>query len=523
VAGIFTSLFEGVMLSGLLPFIRNGNQRVIKPILLAVYVLIVSVLLYSLFADLTYDDPFITYRYAQNLHRGLGFVYNPNERVLSTTTPLFTLILAVLDLFGSDLPHLANLIGAFSLAIGGAFLWDLGRTWDSPFVSWAGLLLYPTFSLLIVTLGSESTFYLALCLGVFALYARRHYRMTALLASLAVLTRADGVLMVVVLGLDYLFQAVNETESFQSNGKLRRGADILKRIPWKAVFLFLVLTFAWYLFAWVYFGSPFPATLATKQHQAVMAISQRFASGFLGILGWYRPLWQYWISALLAVMGIVWAFWKQRRWPVFLIWPIIYFVAYSLLGVSSYFWYYAPLAPGFVVAIGLGLSWISMGVKKGLPQSFFGVPRVFGMLAAGMLLLLAILQVGQLGQVRQNINSRYRIYHAIGWWLSANTPPDASIGALEVGIIGYYAHRPMVDFAGLIQPDVAAEMRYDTTYEDTAVWAVERYHPDYLVLASEGYGKLKQAYVNQSCQPLVRFPGDAYGFEQDFQIYDCQW
>src|SRR5215211_293852 len=44
------------------------------------------------------DDSYITYRYAHNLLTGRGFVYNPGEHVLSTTTPLYALILA---LFGT--------------------------------------------------------------------------------------------------------------------------------------------------------------------------------------------------------------------------------------------------------------------------------------------------------------------------------------------------------------------------------------------------------------------------------------
>jgi len=41
----------------------------------------------------------------------------------------------------------------------------------------------------------------------------------------------------------------------------------------------------------------------------------------------------------------------------------------------------------------------------------------------------------------------------IVWSESAkdNTPPDALVGALEIGAIGYYSDRPIVDFAGLIQ------------------------------------------------------------------------
>jgi hypothetical protein len=130
-------------------------------ILVVVYLVGTSLLLYSFFSNWGYDDPFITYRYAANLQHGLGFVYNPGERVLSTTTPLFTLLLALLGNLWPDLPHLANLLGAVSLAIGGVCLWDLAQTWKAPLVGWSGLLLYPVFPLLAATLGSETLLYLA--------------------------------------------------------------------------------------------------------------------------------------------------------------------------------------------------------------------------------------------------------------------------------------------------------------------------------------------------------------------------
>ena len=62
-------------------------------------------------------------------------------------------------------------------------------------VGWAGLLLYPTFPLLLGTLGSETPLYLAFCLSAFAFYARKKYSLTAICVALAVLTRPDGILV----------------------------------------------------------------------------------------------------------------------------------------------------------------------------------------------------------------------------------------------------------------------------------------------------------------------------------------
>src|SRR5262245_29668992 len=62
------------------------------------------------------DDFFITYRYADNLARGLGFTFNPGERVFGTTAPGFALLLALLSATTRlDVPALGTLTTAVAL------------------------------------------------------------------------------------------------------------------------------------------------------------------------------------------------------------------------------------------------------------------------------------------------------------------------------------------------------------------------------------------------------------------------
>lgn len=482
-----------------------------KQIALAIYLFLTTIVIFATFSRWGYDDPFITYRYAANLQHGLGFVYNPGERVLSTTTPLFTLLLALLGNLWTDLPRLANLLGAFSLAMGGLFLWDLAHTWQAPLVGWSGLLLYPTFPLLVSTLGSETLLYLAFCLGAFAFYARQRYPLTAVCAALAILTRPDGVLVAFILAAHYFLW-------------------IRRPVPWLALALFLGLTVPWFAFAWAYFGSPLPATLAVKQHQGAMAISQRFAPGLLTILREYVR-WPYLLEAGLAAAGAVFLLRRARPWVLFLAWTMLYFLAYSALGVSRYFWYYAPLVPGFIVLLGLGISSISRGGPCARPSGPCIRPReafpshrtaLFYIATLALLLLLVPAQVYDLGQLRQHPDNRLMIYPVVGEWLLDHTPPDASVGTLEVGLIGYYSQRRMIDFAGLIQPQVSNQLTAHTTYEDAALWAVEHYRPDYLVLHENLFPRLEQGYVAQHCIVIQRFPGKAYGYSTDLNVYTCK-
>lgn len=472
-----------------------------------------GIFLFGLFGNWAYDDPFITYRYADNLRRGVGFVYNPGEKVLSTTTPLFALMLALLGQFWLDLHVLANFLGVIALVLGGVFLWDLGHKWKTPAAGWAALLLYPTFPLLVTTLGSETPLYLALCIGAFAFYARKRYLLVGLFAALAILTRPDGALVPVILGIDYFLRAK-------------------RPIPRKALLIFLLLVLSWFVFAWIYFGTPIPATLATKQSQGEMAISQHFAPGIKKIVQNYFARWNYWIEALLAGIGLVYIGWKARRWTSFIVWPVAYFVSYTILGVTGYFWYYAPLVPGFVALVGLGITAVSgsgwlewkysaSGTTSKTDRVSIFRARLSHIVVGLLVVFLFGFQVSDLWRVSVNPDKRFIIYRAVGEWLQVNTSPDDTIGVLEVGIIGYYAQRQMVDFAGLIQPQVAKTLSENTTYEDAAIWAVNNYQVDFLVLPSGAFPRLEAGFVTQYCQQVTQFPGEQFDHLFDLDIFSC--
>jgi hypothetical protein len=48
---------------------------------------------------------------------------------------------------------------------------------------------------------------------------------------------------------------------------------------------------------------------------------------------------------------------------------------------------------------------------------------------------------------------------AVAQWLDRNTPPDALIAAHDIGAIGYFTRRPLLDLAGLISPEVIPFIR----------------------------------------------------------------
>lgn len=459
------------------------------------YLGIVCIILIAVSRDRAYDDPFITYRYAQNVRAGLGFVYNPGQRVLSTTTPLYTLVLASLGLVWSDLPTLSNVIGIVSLMVCGLFVYRLGQASGNARAGAIGALLFPFSPLMVSTIGAETCFYTMLVLGALCLQSEEKYGGAMLMAALATLTRSDGVLVAGVLFLDYVLR--------------------YRRLPWSAALVYCLVIAPWYLFSWAYFGSPFPVTLLAKQQQGQMAISQSFAAGFRDLLvSRLRSCWSL-PGTLLLLLGWYTISAKASRWLLILAWGCTYFVAYVLLGVSRYFWYYAPLVPVGVVGVGMGVSWLWTWCGRRSSA------------VAQSLLRTALVAAAMLPQVRATaLASSYRdprasIYRDVGTWLAENTPPDALVGTLEVGIIGYYAGRQMVDFAGLIQPAVAEQMTRDTTYDDTAQWAVGTYSPDYVVMNPSWFPELMESFVNVRCATEMTFVDDSY--DGEIVVYACSY
>ncbi|GAB4523976.1 MAG: hypothetical protein Fur0018_07160 [Anaerolineales bacterium] len=489
------------------PFLCMSRPHTLLDWLLIAFLLLFLPALLVFTRHWGYDDPYITYRYAENLRVGLGFVYNPGQRILSTTTPLWTLLLAVLRNPWLDMPVLANALSALSAAAGALGLFTLARRWRTPLAGWGVLAVYPLFPLLLSTTGSETPLYLALGIWAVVAYAWERYTWSGLLITLTTLARPDGILLAGVLGADYLWgwwrsRSVHPAER----------ESVPRRIPWGAAAALGIPLALWGAFSLWYFGNPLPVTLAAKQAQGRMAISKHFAAGLGRVLGWYNH-YPYVLLAVLALAGVLFLWRARSRWTLFVAWPVLYFAAYTVLGVSSYFWYYTPLVPGFVALAALGgeALWrlaVSWRYRVVIP----------------VLLALAVLpwMVRALTLMPQHTDKRLSAYRAAGVWLRENTPPDASVGMLEVGIIGYYARRTVIDFAGLLQPDVAARMRAETTYDDTALWALRRYHPDYVLLHDGAFPQVT-AETQRFCQAVRHFRGAQYGYNADLTVYACHW
>jgi hypothetical protein len=207
----------------------------------------------------------------------------------------------------------------------------------------------------------------------------------------------------------------------------------------------------------------------------------------------------------ISLLGLYDAFCCRRKWLLIFAWGFLHSLAYWLLGISSYFWYYAPLAVAFIAATSLGFAVVWRWRRR------LAWVIVITILLGSFFSLIDLSRYG---------DPRLPVYRAAGEWLLENTPKEASVGALEVGIIGFYAQRPMIDFAGLLQPEIATHMRLSENYQETANWAMEEYRPQYVVLNEAWSVEMNHGYLSNNCifRQSIAYPKGHY----TLKIYYCK-
>jgi hypothetical protein len=208
------------------------------------------------------------------------------------------------------------------------------------------------------------------------------------------------------------------------------------------------------------------------------------AAGLLTLFGLYLAIRTFFGSPSLADSGVSQPLRSTRRSALLTLvlavtWNALYAGAYIVLDVTAYGWYASPLILTIGIATAFGAGWVTAAATRA------GSPAA--LLAASALVLMCVVPlVGKVRDVRDSPPTRLDLYPAVGEWLSVNVPPDATVGTLEVGLIGYFGHRNLIDFAGLLQPDAATEADLEEGFNAIAEEAYSRYQPDFVAMLRPG-------------------------------------
>lgn len=438
----------------------------------------------------SYDDAYITYRYAYNFATGYGFVYNHGENYLATTAPAYGLLLGVLGLPNpAAIPVISGYLSALALLATGVGLYVYGSTHRLGLFGLLAAFFFVVQPMLVLTMGGEMLFQTALIVWGFVAYTGGRNRIAVCLFASAILIRPDAVFAVVAVGLHAVL--------------------IRRRLPWReAIWLGIVLA-PWFLIVWFFYGTPLPTTLSAKLAQGASGMWPPF---YRGAIEWLRAWTVQGSSAMFRIpaaphaIRFVWlislgifTLWWYRAWFLPLTWVLLYGTAYSVIHAPFYHWYIVPVVLGLAIIAAAGI----MGVVDGLQWVGEHVTRErlkWAMNWGLSVLVCSALAPGLYAQMRfsQHLADGVpevaeRLYTQTGLWLKEHTPLDASVGYLEIGYLGYYAQRRIIDPVGLINPGVAPYvMRRELT------WAYKHYRPDYIVYNPDFFVPYLSKVVNEA-------------------------
>jgi hypothetical protein len=490
----------------------DGALTVVAACVFGLVVLLVGVEHYWL-RDLKFDDAWIHFRYARNIARGNGFVFNAGERVLGSGGLLWEVVLAPLAFVSGEraFPYAVSVLN-FVLLVGCAVVaW---RTLAALVPSWFALLVAAVLvahgPLVVSSIGGmETTF---LCLGyLVTFWALVHGRFTlaSLVAGAAVCVRIESAPLAIATVL--------------------AASTAGRREFVRAVVAAVSLPAASYLFAWFYFGSPVPTSTLAKRIVYVAPpylTLQTCLAELLNIFAFQRlmpfegshPFVANMVGS--ALWGVLvwrgWAFlWRRSRVAsLVVLQPLGAFAFYAATNPLMFRWYvvtFAPLATMFAI---LGLADLAR-VLPGGPTV-----RYAGAALAAMLLSIAPVRDTwaplvppsdpsfHFAMPNASESARTYQYQNIARWLAARARPEDRVCISEIGAFGYHFPGHILDGMGLVSPEVL------------------RYHPVPLALRGSGILGVIPPAVVRSYEPELVVSFDVFAralfqdewFNQEYEL-----
>ncbi len=459
---------------------------------LAVGLVLAAALMWPLRGYLT-DDTFIHLQYARHLAEGHGPVFNPGERVYGSTSPLWVALLGAAMALGADGLRAARALGAVATFASIALMLQLLRqTVRTPALCAAGTIAWAAHAWMLrwSLLGMEAPLAVAFTLAGFVAFTSggrwgERAGLTGVLWSLAALTRPEGGFLILIWGGRLLAGA------WRRDGLRRAAAGAMGPI---------LLYGGWLAFAKGFYGTFWPQTLAAKTaggegldyHLQNLWRQVRIVGATDGVL-----------AALLLIAVILVAArppaggararvtpgsldrWLPWAWVAGL--PVLY----ALRGVPVLSRYLLPLLPV--------LAWLAW---RAADRWWVGeTPTPGRSLRAGLFaavvmgLVVAQNTIVYRAQVVPHVRSFSPALEgslvAWGRWFERHTARDAVIATPDIGAIGYFSRRRVVDLAGLVTPAMVphlmrAEPESTVANFDFATFS----RPDYLVDRAPGRYRL---------------------------------
>jgi len=425
------------------------------------------------------DDAWIHQTYARNLGLRGEWAYLPGLPSAGSTSPLWTALLALGYRLGIDPFGWVEALGVFVLAASGyvGSRWVAARSPHLGRLAWAaGALLVLEWHLIWAGLSGMETLAQAftVLLVFYALDARWPPAVIGLLVGAGAWIRPDALLLLLpvgwILGVEGRLDPVRAARRLMAVG----GGVAILFLPYLGFNLMLG-------------GQSWPSTFYAKQAEYAVELGRPLALRLaeqwgVGLVG---------VGAVLAA-GFVASIWidaSGKRWARLApaIWWLVFLAAYAVrLPVTYQHGRYAM--PAIPVLLLLGAEVMLTAALRASGKWSRLLTRAWIMAAVATAIAFLLPGARAYGQDVAIIETEMV---APARWIAAHTEREDLIAAHDIGAVGYFSGRTLIDLAGLISPEVIPFVR------DEARLAayLEAHGADYLMTFPGWYPRLVEGRV----------------------------
>ncbi|MDG2039953.1 MAG: hypothetical protein P8J30_05675 [Ilumatobacter sp.] len=428
------------------------------------------------------DDALITFQYSKNLAEGCGWNFNCNGDDFATSSYLQTAIGSLWFLL-ADVPRALHIekLWENALVIWGSAAFmiasvRLGASRVGALLA-IGIMLLTTNSFQFLFSGMENALGFAVLSFMLLAYSYERFSAVGLLVGVAALVRpeyglAGGVIAMIDLAVHHETVAIRDW--------LRRWI----RSAALAVVAFLPL----FSIVWALNGTPFADTLEIK----------RLTAPNWGAL-YHEEMWplanDLGPALVIVALGFVGLLLHRSPLLFFPLFACLVSVVYWRLGLPRSPWYYMPFWTG-LAACTMGFPFFLRRLKDA-----WGVPSGWGLgearLAVSALAAITTLWVAvgnpittsadNLDFVERVAAKRLSINAATGLYLNAVSEPGDAVAVPNIGYVGFYSDRFIVDLVGLVTPDASLRVTSDGWQSFSPRYYVDKIHIGERLVALDGY------------------------------------
>lgn len=439
-----------------------------------------------------FDDSWIHLTFAKNLAEYHSFSYFKTEMVTAgSTSPLFTLLLALGFLITNNEMLLGYILGIMFFILSAIFLYRLS-SFDFLKENIYALLITAIFIAdkwmnFIACSGMETTMFIFVLLGSAYFYKKRKVIPLAVFLGLIFWTRPDGIMFIGALMVDYfLFYKLSQKKEnlFTKNDFIKIGIIAGAMI---VIYFAMNLSLS---------GSILPNTYTAKLTYYSPEFRRR--TDFLKI-----EVWQYFttgayflvfVGFALSLAFLIFDLFRKKYnlnlLYILFVFFLIFVYWFRLPYAFRFGRYLMPIIPFMIIVSGTGFRDFAKLLGNYFKSRQAAVFVFF--LLSGVTLLWSLVNYNE-DKKNYADACRYILDRqvAAAKWLQANTNENDVVATHDVGAIGYYSGRKIVDIAGLVTPELISKMN-DVDYLASMTNFMVENKVTYLAFLTEWYRIVNQ-------------------------------